>query len=174
MQATELPVLPLRDIKLPPEPGFWPLAPGWWILLALIAVLLLWLLFKWVAHLRKKRRWQAIEQQLSSIEFAYQQHQSKQQLLTELSVFLRRFVKFYLQQDIAASYRNHHWIEHLNQLAGKPTFSPYATALTQGVYQADHDCDVNGLLSATSEFIHQQVMKPSKTKKTAKLEVQDV
>ncbi|HPY40873.1 MAG TPA: DUF4381 domain-containing protein, partial [Thiolinea sp.] len=43
MNPTEL---PLRDIHLPPEISWWPLAWGWWALLALV-VLILVMLFNW-------------------------------------------------------------------------------------------------------------------------------
>ena len=32
--------LPLKDIHLPEAIGWWPLAPGWWILLLLIGLLI--------------------------------------------------------------------------------------------------------------------------------------
>ena len=36
MQETPL---PLRDLHLPAEVGWWPLAPGWWVLIAIVAAL---------------------------------------------------------------------------------------------------------------------------------------
>lgn len=33
--------LPLKDIHLPPEPALWPLAPGWWLLLAALVLLII-------------------------------------------------------------------------------------------------------------------------------------
>ncbi len=174
MQAPEMPVLPLRDIKLPPEPGFWPLAPGWWVLIALLSIVLLWVIFKWFGHLRKKRRWQEIDQQLSAIEFAFQQNGDKKQLLADLSVFLRRFVKFQLQQSHAVTLTGQKWIDHLNQLQEQKLFAPYATVLGDGVYQQNPDFDADGLLQATRQFIQHQVMNPPKETKAVKSEVQDV
>src|SRR3546814_19780271 len=48
--------LPLKDIHLPPAPGTWPLAPGWWLALAvqvfaLIAIGRWW----WARHQRRVR-----------------------------------------------------------------------------------------------------------------------
>lgn len=47
--------LPLRDIRLPPEPGWWPPAPGWW-LLGLFGVLLLALIGRWLWTAARRRR----------------------------------------------------------------------------------------------------------------------
>ena len=45
------PDIPIRDIHLPDAISWWPLAPGWWVLLALIILLVL--LF-WLTKQRKK------------------------------------------------------------------------------------------------------------------------
>ncbi len=160
--APAMQTLPLRDIKLPAEPSFWPLAPGWWLLIALLMMLLIWLGFKWYRHHQKKQRWQAIDEQLSAIEFKYTQDQNSQQLLTGISAFLRRFVKHQLGQNTATSLSGTQWIEHLNQLDSKPTFSPYERPLTQGPFQASCEYDADGLLQATRAFIKRQVMQPHK------------
>ena len=170
MQAAEMPTLPLRDLKLPPEPGFWPLAPGWWVLIGLLLVLLVWIIIKRLRHQRKKSRWQQINQQLSDIEFRYQQHQNKQQLLAEVSTFLRRFVRFQLKQQQATTFSGQNWVDHLNQLQGAAAFAPFATSLTQGVFQAKHEYDADGLLTTARSFIKQQVMKPVKNLPTDDLE----
>ncbi len=170
MQAKEMPVLPLRDIRLPAEPGFWPLAPGWWLLLVLSLLLLTWLAIKWYRYTQKKRRWQQIEQQLAAIEFEFKQSNNKQQLLTEISVFLRRFVKFQLKQNQATTLSGQHWIEHLNQLKSTQTDRPFLAfeeALASGVYQASFDYDATNLLATTHQFIKQHVMKPAKPQEVA-------
>ncbi len=162
MQVSEVPVLPLRDIRLPAEPGFWPLAPGWWVLITVSLIVLAWLTLKTYQHLKKKRRWQQIEQQLADIEFDFNQSNNKQKLLTETSVFLRRFVKFQLKQNQASTLSGQDWIEHLDQLQNDQSFEPFKTALTSGVYQDSYEYDADQLLSTTHQFIKKQVMKPNK------------
>jgi flagellar biosynthesis/type III secretory pathway M-ring protein FliF/YscJ len=45
--------LPLHDIHLPePISFFWPLAPGWWLLLAFVLVLIL--VSIWILRFRKR------------------------------------------------------------------------------------------------------------------------
>ena len=154
-------VLPLRDIKLPAEPGFWPLAPGWWLLIVVLLVLLVWMTVLWYRHHLKKRRWLEINQQLSEIEFAFQQNQDSQQLLAQISVFLRRFVKFQLHQDQATTLAGDSWIAYLNQFDNSNPFAVYQSALIAGVYQDSCEYNAAGLIQTTREFVQKQVMKPS-------------
>jgi hypothetical protein len=170
MQSPEMPILPLRELKLPPEPGYWPLAPGWWVLIGLLVLLLVWMGIKWLRYQRKKSRWQEINHQLSEIEYGYTQHQNKQQLLTEVSAFLRRFVRFQIKQQQATTLAGDNWVDYLNQLQGAAAFEPYATSLTQGVFQAKHEFDAEGLLATTRNFIKQHVMKPIKNQPNVELE----
>ena len=164
MQTTEMTALPLRDIKLPAEPGFWPLAPGWWLLLLVSLIMLIWLGILWYRYTQKKKRWQQIEQQLDAIEFAFTENNNKQKLLTEISLFLRRFVKFQLKQNHASALTGTHWVDYLNQLNNKRPFLPFEQALTTGVYQSAFEYDGKKLVSTTRQFMKQHVMKPNKPK----------
>src|SRR5690606_20856396 len=82
--------LPLRDLHLPDPVGWWPLAPGWWILLALVLVALL---LAWrVLHLRRRRnaaRRLALAE-LARLEAAYAADRDLARLASALSQLLRR------------------------------------------------------------------------------------
>ena len=39
--------LPLRDLQLPETVGWWPLAPGWWVLITLFVAGFAYLSWRW-------------------------------------------------------------------------------------------------------------------------------
>ncbi|WP_050529570.1 DUF4381 domain-containing protein [Pseudaestuariivita atlantica] len=51
----------LRDIRLPEPVGWWPLAPGWWALAAILLLLVL-LALGWSILRRRTRRYQALRE----------------------------------------------------------------------------------------------------------------
>lgn len=55
MNGTD-PLSQLRDIHLPETGGFWPPAPGWWLLVAL-GLLSVALLVRWALQRRRRNRW---------------------------------------------------------------------------------------------------------------------
>lgn len=161
MQIPDLPqtTLPLRDIKLPAEPGFWPLAPGWWALLVIVVLLLSWLAVRAHQHRQRKKHWLAIEQQLSAIEHEFSVQHDKQLLLQQLSGLLRRFVRHHLRDEQALSTSGDDWIAYLNQWLPDQPFTPFSEALTAGVYQPACDYDEQQLLMLIRRLIKTQVMR---------------
>ena len=90
--------LPLRDIHLPAPVGWWPPAPGWWLLLA--GVLMLAALG--ALALRRYRRRQLHRDALAEYRRLADAPLTPAQRLRELSVLLRRAaISFYPQADIA-------------------------------------------------------------------------
>src|SRR5690606_10977785 len=93
--------LPLRDIHLPPEPAFWPPAPGWWLLAAVLLGAGLVLgrhLLRW----RARRRWRrAIEAELDAI--AADRERDLAARATALSALLRRVARLIDPAAVALS-----------------------------------------------------------------------
>jgi Domain of unknown function (DUF4381) len=140
LQAAGVPAtaLPLRDIHLPEPISWWPLAPGWWLLLtlAVLAVVAFVLLRRW--HQRKRRR-QRVFEQLSLIESAWTEHRDALQLVRELSVLMRRAgISLYPRRD-TASLTGDDWLAWLDGTSTHKGFSdgagrllakaPYANSL---------------------------------------------
>jgi hypothetical protein len=79
----------LRDIHLPEPVSWWPLAPGWWLCLALLVMLTAAALWWWRgAPLRRLRR--AALAELSAIETAYARDGDGHACAQAVSRLLRR------------------------------------------------------------------------------------
>ncbi|MGR8950111.1 MAG: DUF4381 domain-containing protein [Gammaproteobacteria bacterium] len=80
--------IPLRDIHLPDPISWWPLAPGWWVLVAIIlfASLACWLFLR---RKRNKHRKQ-LKHRIDQIEQQYAEHNDAHVLAKELSVLTRQ------------------------------------------------------------------------------------
>ncbi|MDX1515354.1 MAG: DUF4381 domain-containing protein [Woeseiaceae bacterium] len=115
--------LPLRDLHLPEPTGWWPPAPGWWLLAALALAALAWLLHRW----RERRRHSAARrfalQQLAAAVDAYGRHGSAVQLGAELSEILRRTMLAYAPRDEVAGLTGEAWLAWLDRDLDKPHFT---------------------------------------------------
>lgn len=103
----------LKAIHLPPAIGFWPLAPGWYFVIALVIVAavvgLLFLNRKWLLRQRK----QAILQQIDQLQHLAEHQPAK--AIAELSILLRRTtLDKFPRQDIAGLH-GEQWLRFLDQ-----------------------------------------------------------
>lgn len=100
----------LEPLQLPVPVGVWPLAPGWWLLLALLVVFLLW--FLWRVH----RRWQsrAYRRQaltrLDQLAGQCSRIEQREAALRELPELLRRVALKSAGNDIAVLSGAEWWV----------------------------------------------------------------
>lgn len=109
----------LRDIHLPPDPGWWPPAPGWWFLAALATVTLLLVLR---AARRLRRRRDRLARLRRELDRELAQAAAPAERLACLSALLRRWAL--ARRPDAASLTGQAWLDALD--AGWPD-RPFAT-----------------------------------------------
>lgn len=113
----------LADIHLPESIGFWPIAPGWWILSALIIIAAVILFFFNKAKPEqslpslKKLRSQAM-QELMNINKAYESHGIPHKMAKQLSIFLRRYALSLYPRDDVAALTDAQWLGLLDKMSG--------------------------------------------------------
>ena len=95
------PLQQLRDIHLPEPVGWWPPAPGWWILAALVIGLLLFLLVQWRKRQQLSKYRREALQILAELQAEHQLQGNNREYLQELLRLLRRVVK--------TAYPEQHW-----------------------------------------------------------------
>lgn len=161
--------LPLKDIHLPSEPGIWPLAPGWWVLIALALILiaiLAVLLFKFTRlQLQKRKYKKQLKQRLVNEFIVIQENhlklQDKHQLACDISAFLRRITLYELQAKQRVGLQNEDWLFQLNQLVGID-LTLHSSAINDAPYNPSIDFDDNALLTDIKRF-YEQVIKIAKS-----------
>lgn len=114
--------LPLRDLHLPDPVGWWPLAPGWWGVIAVLGLVLCYVL--WRAY----RRWQFngprryAMRELARFEAEYREHQDPVLLGRQLSALLRRGMLAYAPRDEVAGLTGAEWLVWLDRGMPLPYF----------------------------------------------------
>jgi uncharacterized protein DUF4381 len=106
--------LNLRDIHLPEPISWWPLAPGWWLLLVSV-LLILCALYLTIKIYRSRQLKRDIKAELEHIKQQFQQTQSKSQLAKSLSILLRRASISYYPKANIAGLTGEHWLTYLDK-----------------------------------------------------------
>ncbi len=132
--------LPLRDIHLPDEIGFWPLAPGWWLLLAgiLLAGFALLLLVRYWQGRRYKR--------LALRELNRLENQTGRELAVALSRLLRRAALCHFERNQVAGLSGEAWLAFLDRpFADAPFSAGVGQVLADAPYRPATDYDAAAL-----------------------------
>ena len=90
MESAVDPLEKLRDIHLPLDPNWWPPAPGWWIILCLFMVIVVFLVRACVSAHRRRQAGLIAIKSLNEIEQGYKHNRNTQDTIRQLSVLLRR------------------------------------------------------------------------------------
>lgn len=154
--------LPLRDLHLPEPIGWWPLAPGWWFVIALVLVGIGWLL------LRAFRRYQfnaprryAIRE-LAAVEAEYLARRDPVTLGQQLSELLRRSMLAYAPRHEVAGLTGDAWLEWLDRDLPVPYFHTDGGKSLLHLPYRDRDgdfgdVDINALLAAVKNRLNTPV-----------------
>ena len=145
--------LVLRDIHLPDVALWWPPAPGWWLLSAILIVLCfigsrLW---RW---LRQPSIRQQARCAFKQIKRDFHQHQDQRRLVTELSTLLRRTAMSYQGREQTAGLTGSAWADQLTELVKTPCFSEdQQTLLIHGQYAPIVNTDTDALINSCEHWI---------------------
>ena len=115
--------IPLRDLHLPEAIGWWPLAPAWWVLIAIALFALGFLLRAWMrARAHSAARRYALRQ-LDVIVQQYDEHKDAIAFGASLSELLRRTMLAYAPRQEVAGLSGDEWLRWLDKGLAQPVFS---------------------------------------------------
>lgn len=169
MQAPTSPLDQLADIHLPDGVSWWPLAPGWWALLALVIIALVGF-FIWRRRKAQNIYRNIAQHQLAGIYADYQQTQNAAAYLQALSLLLRRTALTAYPHSFNASIKGEEWLQWLDQVCPalpEKFSSELGENLLTSAYQKNPNIDVSGLQQLSAQWInlhrgHRQKLSISK------------
>ena len=126
----------LRDIHLPEPISWWPPAPGWWLLAALIVAIVLGLYVMYRRHRRNGWRRSALAELASLRQQLLSHHATPHIIVSGLSVLLRRVAISCFPREEVAVLSGDKWLAFLDRTHGEgaPFQSDQGRLLTVAAY----------------------------------------
>lgn len=146
----------LHDIHLPNPIGWWPMAPGWYFLIAL--ALILFGLFVYLGY-RKNKHSQAKREALVLLTTYKQDYQSgadSQLISMKISVLLRQVALAYFPRNQVASLKEKAWLDFLTQTSKGIDFNATSDYLLVLPYQPAKETNLEPLFSSARAWIKQR------------------
>lgn len=134
--------LPLQDIHLAEHAGYWPLAPGWWILILCIP-LAIWMIVRFRQRVSIKKRQVQIAAMIAPLEQKLITEPSNE-VIAELNTLLRQIAVNYYPRSDLASLTGDKWLTFLDTTGETNGFSQGAgKILGSAPYQTGGLSDFN-------------------------------
>lgn len=157
--------LDLRDIHLPEPISWWPVAPGWWLLLASLIVILVFV-FLTKKHYSSKQLNREIKTELEQIKRQFKKSNNKLELAKSLSVLLRRAsISLYSEKEVAGL-TGDQWLAFLDKTQQEKSSSSthkFTTETGKALITApylpesnDFDFDTNALIKLCEHWLNSQ------------------
>ncbi len=146
----------LRDIHPPASIGWWPLAPGWYVLAIIATVALLIGFFFLRRHYVNGRARRQGLRLLSVYKQQYQREANSQLIAARISELLKRVALVYFPREKVASLQGESWIQFLNDTGKGVDFTTLKKELLEAPYHAMMDCDLHRLFDVTRTWIGQR------------------
>lgn len=142
--------LTLRDIHVPPAPDLWPPAPGWWVLFALFATLLVLAGWHLVRYLRVRRRRRHILGELERLR----RGSTGPRLAAEVSALLKRVALARFPRTQVAPLTGEGWLAFLDRTGGGGRFAGGpGKVLAEGPYAPDTTLETEALLGLARDWV---------------------
>lgn len=158
--------LELRDIHLPEPISWWPPAPGWWILLAAMALTIAGI-FLFRFYLKKQALRKTVIAEFEAICTLYKENNNSLQFIQSLSILLRRTcISFYPRSEVAGL-TGEAWLQFLNDTMGESArenefITEHGQLLATAPYlseNTDLDIDADKLIQLCENWLRAQPNK---------------
>lgn len=147
----------LHEIHLPTPIGWWPLAPGWYVLTLCFLLAITGLMFSlYRRHTNGKPKREAIHL-LKCFEQQYQKNPQDSQIISaRVSELLKRVALAYYPRTTVAGLQGDAWIAFLNEKSHNLDFQMVEKELLELPYQSARASDLGLLFRLTHSWILQR------------------
>lgn len=148
--------LPLKDIHLPDSIGWWPPAPGWWLLPILLALLAIAIR---LVYRRLTRRTPAKSAQKLLLNLSRCHSDNPIQTVAQLSALLRRAALSLDSRGEVAGLRGEAWLDYLDSfLPDAPFRQGVGRCLADAHYRptAPDDIDIDALFALCERWLNRR------------------
>ena len=115
--ANQNPLAALKDIHLPPTPGWWPPAPGWWFVTLMLLAVISFGFYKWRERQQRRRPIKLALLELAQLDLKTENPAQHRLVLQELSALIRRFCIVFFPQHPVAGLCGQEWLDFLKKEA---------------------------------------------------------
>lgn len=145
----------LRDIQSAPPAPFWPPAPGWWVLAAIVLFVAGWLLLRAWRAWRVQQRRKALMMHLHALRQTHDPENAPQRYLSSVNRLLKVAAMRAFPAETPGALQGKDWVDFLVSKSSQATpegngaLEPLAT----GPYQPQPLFDANSLESAAIHWL---------------------
>ena len=168
--------LPLASLHLPEPPGAWPVAWGWWAVLAAVILFIMIALLSWHKHKKNRRAKKAALKLLTNMCRREANPNKKVALANDL---LRQACLAYYPRGMLASLHGSAWYEFLDMqsaVKNASSFTANQAEWQQALYQKQpvSEALAIGLIQQVEQWIEQTLPPSKKQLKAASLTIKPV
>lgn len=151
----------LRDVHVPPALGWWPVAPGWYILIILILIAITISLTLFIRYYQQGRFKRQSLRLLARYHQQYTHDANPHQTCAQISELLKQAALIYYPRQHVAGLQGDAWLNFLNAHAKNIDFNCVRTLLLERPFQNNHQIipytdDLEPLFECTKSWIKQQ------------------
>lgn len=151
-QAPDL-LAQLRDIHAAPPSPWWPPAPGWWVLAALLLLALAWGVWRYLRARRRRLRRQRLLDHLDLLASTLDPRHEPRAFIAAVNGLLKLVALRAFPDRDCAPMQGSAWVAFLGEGLPDAGTTPAFEALAEGPYRPDPRFDPETLTSAARQWI---------------------
>ena len=157
--------IPLRDLHLPEMIGWWPVAPGWWLLFGLLMFALGFIAWRAMQRYQMNADRRSALSQLRHLQAEYDRSHDAVSLGVKISELLRRAMLAYAPRDEVAGLTGTNWLEWLDQGLSSKAFTDGPGRNIESLPYRNpgletSDIDIDGLIQAVRQRLKTPMPEP--------------